>query len=163
MNPRRNRIEFPATGDDMIVSGPALFREIVNLQDDSFARFCQSSDHLWDERVFSQRVVVEVPDGGGASKGFTRCGTQGAGEFSGRGISRITAITQSRNNTDRQIIPVSIGPRADKNHVANPGSRQRAGCGGDDLRDAARAEMIVDDGDSHASSLPDQFPIGLMI
>ena len=55
----------------------------MDLQDDSFARFRERSDHLGDERVFSKRVVVEVPDVRCVSEGV-ECGrTQRFGEFSG--------------------------------------------------------------------------------
>ena len=73
------RIEFFAISDQRIVRGPSLFGEVVDLEDKPLTRFGQVGDDFWKQTIFSQRVIVEMPNVGRTAEGFGRGGAETVG------------------------------------------------------------------------------------
>ena len=93
----------------MIVLRATVFGEVMDLENNSFVRLREASDHLRDQRVLAKRMIVKMPDIRRSTESFTSGGAETVEQFLGRDIRRSREIAEARDDADGKIIRSGTG------------------------------------------------------
>ena len=149
MHIRPMRIELLAIAEKARVFRPAVFREIVDVQQQARTLLGEPSHDFGQARVFSQGMVVKMPDVRHPAEGLTCRMAHGLQQFIHTRIR--AAIAQTGHFSNRNILAGRNARLASQDHGFHSACMQAAARAADHLRHAAIREMIVDDGDFHSA------------